>query len=299
MPSTIVIIAGATASGKSSIALCLAQKTGGVIINADSQQMYAELPILSARPTPAEESAAPHKLYGMLGANEACSAGKWLRLAQMEIDWALSMGTTTIVVGGTGLYIKALMQGIAAIPPIDETVRQQVMNDYEQMGKDAFMERLRAIDPAFFERLKVYDRQRLIRAHEVWLGTGKTLSWWQGREVKPPYPPQQIALYHVERPREELYARCNARFDAMLETGALEEVERFMQHSLDEQLPIMKTLGLRELSAHLRGELSLAEASEKAKQATRNYAKRQLTWVRNQFPAATPIHSASDIVTKS
>lgn len=261
--------------------------------------MYADLPLLSARPTPADEKAAPHKLYGVLNADEACSAGKWLRLAQMEIDWALSMGTPPIVVGGTGLYIKALMQGIAAIPPIDESVRQQVMNDYEQMGKEAFCNRLREIDPAFFERLKVYDRQRLIRAYEVWLGTGKTLSWWQGREVNPPYPPQQIALYHVDRPREELYARCNARFDAMLEEGALDEVHRFMQHELDDQLPIMKTLGLRELSAHLRGELSLDEASEKAKQATRNYAKRQLTWVRNQFPTATPIHSASDIVTKS
>jgi len=289
MSGEIIIITGATASGKSAIALSLAQKTGGVIINADSQQMYAELPVLSARPTKEDEALTPHKLYGCLNADEPCSAGKWLKLAQMEIDWALSMGTSPIIVGGTGLYIKALMEGIAEIPAIDPGVRAQATSDYEHMGKEAFCARLREIDPGFFERLKVYDPQRLIRAYEVWLGTGKTLTWWQEREVTPPYAADKIKLYHVDMPRETLYARCDARFDLMVAGGALSEAKYLMIQNIPEDAPILKTLGYRELAAYLRREITLPEAREKAQQATRNYAKRQLTWIRNQFPGAQPV----------
>ncbi len=273
---------GATASGKSAFAISLAEKTHAVIINADSQQVYSDLRILTARPTPEEEAKIPHKLYGTMAANEHCSAGVWLRYAKMEIDWARTQNITPIVVGGTGLYIKALTQGIAEIPDIDASVRAQAMSDYEQMGKEAFSERLRAIDPEFFERLKVYDRQRLVRAYEVWLGSGKTLSWWQNREVQPTYNADEIEITKIELPREEIYKRCDARFVQMIEAEAVEEVKQLMMLNLPDSLPIMKTIGVRELSAYLRGEMSLEQATELCQTATRQYAKRQMTWFRNQ-----------------
>ena len=273
---------GATASGKSAFALSLAEKISGVIINADSQQVYSDLRILTARPTPQEEARAPHKLYGTMAANENCSAGTWLRYAKMEIDWARSIGITPIVVGGTGLYIKSLTQGIAEIPDIDASVRAQAISDYEEMGKEAFSERLRAIDPVFFERLKVFDKQRLVRAYEVWLGSGKSLSWWHGRELQPTYNADEIEIIKIELPREEIYKRCNERFVQMLEAGALEEVKQLVMQNLPENLPIMKTIGVRELSNYLRGKISLEQAVELCQIATRQYAKRQMTWFRNQ-----------------
>ena len=278
----IKVIVGATASGKSAFALSLAEKTQAVIINADSQQVYSDLRILTARPTPQEETQVPHKLYGTMSANENCSAGVWLRYAKMEIDWARTQNITPIVVGGTGLYIKALTSGIAEIPDIDASVRAQAISDYEQMGKESFSERLRAIDPAFFERLKVYDRQRLVRAYEVWLGSGKTLSWWHEREVQPTYNADEIEITKIELPREEIYKRCNARFVQMIEAGAVEEVKQLMKLNLPDNLPIMKTIGVRELSAYLRGEISLEQSIELCQTATRQYAKRQMTWFRNQ-----------------
>lgn len=285
--SQINIIAGATATGKSAAAIRLAQKQPSVIINADSQQMFADLPILTARPTEAEMAGIPHKLYGILRANEQGSAGHWLRLAKMEIDWALAEGKTPIVVGGTGLYIKALMQGIAEIPAIPAEVTQQATNDFEQMGKDAFAARLREIDAGFFERLKVYDKQRLIRAYAVWLGSGKTLTHWQQQKVTPAYAPEQFSLNIIELPREELYARCDARFLQMIERGAVREVMELGSNGVVENphhptTPLLKIIGVTELTAYINGEISLDEAISKAQQATRNYAKRQVTWFKNQ-----------------
>lgn len=275
---------GPTASGKSSVALSLAQNRGGVIINADSQQMYRNLRVLTARPSEAEEARAPHKLYGLLEADEACSAGKWLRYAKMEIDWALSQKATPIVCGGTGLYIKALMEGISEIPAIDDSVRDQASQDYEVMGKDAFSARLKEVDPGFFERLKVYDKQRLIRAYAVWLGTGKSLSWWQSQPQHAPYPAEIFELHQMDISRERLYERCDARLNIMVGNGALEEVKTLLSLQLNPDLPIMKTLGVKEFGAHLRGEMTLEAAVTATQQATRNYAKRQLTWLRNQLP---------------
>ncbi|MBY0407342.1 MAG: tRNA (adenosine(37)-N6)-dimethylallyltransferase MiaA [Rickettsiales bacterium] len=289
MLSPITIITGPTASGKSAFALSLAQKTGGVIINADSQQLYRELRVLTARPSPEEEALAPHRLYGTLPAHTAASAGHWLNLARMEIDWARESGKPAIVAGGTGLYIGALLNGIATIPDITEDVRIQSENDYESMGKASFEERLKWVDPGFFERLAVTDRQRLVRAWAVWLGTGKPLTFWQNQTQTPPYSAENIRLYTVAIPRETLYARCNQRFDTMLQNGALEEVRGLLALNLPESLPAMKSVGVPELTAHLRGEITLEEAVEKATQATRNYAKRQLTWFRNQLPHATPL----------
>ena len=293
----IHIIAGPTASGKSERALALAERMGGVIINADSQQLFSDLPILTARPTREDEARAPHKLYGILSAHELPSMGKWLRQAKMEIDWARSNEQTPIVVGGTGLYIRALMQGMAEIPEIDPVVRAQVTSDYEAMGKAAFEVRLAEVDPGFFRRLQVYDRQRLLRAYEVWLGTGKCLSWWQEQGNKPPYSADDFDIEIIEIDREELYQRCDQRFDNMMEKGALEEVrglwgheemamvrnEAAYPHVPTSSYPLLKIIGVRELAAHLAGECSLEQAIDKAKQMTRNYAKRQLTWFRNQF----------------
>lgn len=297
MQKKILVLAGPTASGKSALALSIAQNSGGVIINADSQQMYRELRILTARPAPEEESRVPHKLYGAISASESCSAGLWLRLAKMEIDWALAEGKLPIAVGGTGLYLKALLHGIAEIPAIDAYVRTQAIQDYEAMGKEAFAARLREADPAFFARLKVYDRQRLIRAYEVWLGTGKPLSYWQNQEIQPAYPAEYFSLWKVDVPREALYQRCNERFIKMMAQGAVEEVKALLMLNLPAGAPAMKSLGVKELAACLRNTISLEEAIALAQQATRNYAKRQLTWFRHQLknarlvdPAAPPIN---------
>lgn len=289
MPTPIVILTGPTASGKSAHALSLAQSREGVIINADSQQLYRPLRILTARPSKEDEARAPHKLYGILNAHEPCSAGSWLRLARMEIDWARSQGRTPILTGGTGLYLKALMEGIADIPDIPESVRQQSENDYDSMGKDAFIDRLRHVDPQFFERLSVYDRQRLIRAYAVWLGSGKPLSYWQGLAPQAFYKPEEFEIYRTDIPRDQLYQNCNTRVEQMLKEGALEEVRGLMAQNLPENLPVMKSVGVREFSAYLKGEISLEDASAATRQATRNYAKRQLTWLRNQLPQAIPV----------
>lgn len=225
----------------------------------------------------------PHKLYGALGGHEACSAGLWLGLAKMEIDWALSQGVQPIIVGGTGLYLKALMQGIADIPAIAPEVRAQATGDYDIMGKDAFMARLREIDPGFFERLKVYDRQRLIRAYEVWLGSGKSLSWWQARIVIPPYESGRFQVHKIMPTREELYARCDARVLTMVEQGAVDEVKALLLQQFSLDLPIMKSLGVSEFTAYIRGDIALDQAISQTQQATRNYAKRQMTWLHNQL----------------
>ena len=279
----ILIVSGPTASGKSGLALSIAQKQNAVIINADSQQVYKELPILTARPTEAEQAGVPHRLYGFLPLSEPCSTGKWLTLARMEIDWALSQSLLPIVVGGTGLYIKALMQGIAHIPEIAPEVRTQAINDYDAMGKEAFSGRLKAVDPEFFQRLKVFDRQRLIRAYEVWLGSGKSLSWWHSRQLNPPYKSDYFEHHPIELPRDELYRRCDLRFCQMVEQGAVEEVRQLLASGFKAE--DTKIIGVAELSAYLRNEISLEQAITAAQQATRNYAKRQISWFRTQLKA--------------
>ena len=281
MRQKILILTGPTASGKSALALSIAEKAGGVIINADSQQMVRELPVLTARPTPEEEARVPHRLYATISVSENCSAGKWLNMARMEIDWALAQGALPIVTGGTGLYLKALMQGISDIPDVAPDIRAQAVNDYEHMGKEAFSSRLRDVDPQFFTRLKAYDRQRLTRAWEVWLATGKPLSFWQQQGTKAPYPAACFTVWQADLPRDMLYARCDERFTKMVENGAIEEVKGIQGYGIQENMA--KVIGVPELSAYLRGETSLEEAVRHAQQATRNYAKRQLTWFRNQL----------------
>jgi tRNA dimethylallyltransferase len=285
MTPPIHLVIGATASGKSAAALALAREHNGVIINADSQQLYSDLRILTARPSALEEAEVPHRLYGIVSGAEAASVGLWLKQAKMEIDWAHAEGLTPMVTGGTGMYVSALIAGMAEIPDVPEAVRAQAEGDMKAMGKPAFFERLQAVDAASAEKIGAHNTQRLVRAYSVWLATGKPLSYWQAQGNKPFYPRESFAIHHIELPREELYARCDARFDAMVQAGAMEEV-RALQQNYGAQIPqaLLKIIGVRELLDVLEGNASFADASARAKQATRNYAKRQLTWFRNQLP---------------
>lgn len=279
----INIICGATASGKSAQALELARANNGVIINADSQQLYQDLRIITARPSVEEEAAVPHKLYGTLAGSEPSDVAKWLKFARMEIDWAQIQGLTPYVVGGTGMYIGALMRGIANIPDVPLAVRNQAEKDLEHMGNQEFHERLAAVDPDCAVKIALNDRQRMLRAYSVWLGTAKTLTYWQQQEQKHFYKPNDFNIIHVEMPRDALYARCNKRVETMLECGAIEEVRALLALGYPDNLPIMRVIGVPELTAHINGEASLEDATTQMQQATRNYAKRQMTWFRNQL----------------
>ncbi len=278
----IVVIAGPTASGKSALALGLARRLGGVVINADSMQVYRELRILTARPTAPEEAAVPHRLYGILPAAEPCSAARWLELARAEIAGARSAGRVPIVTGGTGLYLRTLDRGIADIPEIPAGTRRALAERLEAEGLAALRARLSLLDPVTAARLEPNDRQRTLRALEVWEATGRPLSAWQADGRRGDEAP--IAWIWLDPPRADLHARAAARFAAMVRDGALEEVRAFLALGLDPALPAMKALGVPELGRHLTGELGLEAAIERAVTATRQYIKRQTTWFRHQLP---------------
>lgn len=272
-----LLIAGPTASGKSALALEKAARLNGVIINADALQVYQPLRILSARPSPEEEALAPHRLYGHVAADEPCSVAAWAAEARREMDTAWEQGMLPIVTGGTGLYFRALEQGLAPVPKIPEEVRAR----WRSFAGDLHAE-LTARDPAMAAKLSPTDRQRLSRALEVVDATGRSLRDWQ-REGQDMAPLAGVAVERIflDLPRDELYARAERRFDAMLAAGALEEARPLI--GLDPMLPAMKAIGLPELIAHLNGEVTLEEAATRAKTATRNFIKRQLTWWRGQM----------------
>lgn len=285
----VLVIGGPTATGKSALAVALAEQLGGEVINADSMQVYRDLPILTAQPDAATQARVPHRLYGVLDLDERCSAGRWLTMATAAIDRARAAGRLPIVVGGSGLYLRALMGGLADIPDIPAEVRARLAAQLEAIGAPAFHGELARRDPEMAARLQPGDRQRLIRAAEVLEATGRSLADWQ-RDAKPALPgrpPMTFRTVLVAPPREALYAACNARFLAMLEQGALEEVRRLATRSagLDPSLPGLKALGLPALLAYGRGELPLDEAIRQAQSATRHYAKRQVTWFSRQFVA--------------
>lgn len=281
---TLHLIGGPTASGKTALALHLAREENGTIINADAMQIYAGLPLLTAQPTQAEKEEIPHELFEILDPSEKSSAGRWLALAQVVLDRAVQAGRTPIIVGGTGLYFRALLGGLAEIPPVPEHVRNATAALYDEKGHDAFRAALTKIDPESAAKIKPNDRQRLIRAFEVASHTGQTLGAWQKQGQESGIIEQAFTIKrHLLLPeRAALYAACDARFLNMVKKGALNEVRALMALNLSPDLPAMKILGVRELAAHLRGEMLLEEAITKAQQFTRNYAKRQLTWFRNQ-----------------
>lgn len=283
MIEAVLVIAGPTASGKSALALDLARRLDGVVINADSLQVYRELEILTARPGPAALAAAPHRLYGVLGADQRCSVGYWLELAQGEIRAALATGRTPIVVGGTGLYLQALTHGLAPVPRIPQAARQAVAARLTGAGLAELYRELAERDPAMAARLRPSDPQRIVRALEVLDATGRSLAAWQQAATVPPEFGVPLAGCILELPRAELYRRCDARFGAMLAAGALREAAALAALGLSPGLPATRALGLRPLQCHLAGTASLAEAVATAQQETRRYAKRQLTWFRKRM----------------
>jgi tRNA dimethylallyltransferase len=279
-----VLIAGPTASGKSALALQLAQKSGGVIINADSMQVYRDLRVITARPTEAEEAKVAHWLYGHVDATINFSAGAWVIDAAKALDEARAKKRVPIFVGGTGLYFKALTRGLSAIPPIAGEIRERVRARLEQDGVEALHAQLARCDPVSAERLKPRDRTRVARALEVVEATGRSIADWHREGLPPLLPPGSFHALFLNPEREALYARIDARFDAMLKDGALAEVERLAARRLDPLLPAMKAHGVPALIRHLNGEIALSEAAEISRADTRHYAKRQFTWFRHQLP---------------
>lgn len=279
-----VLIAGPTASGKSALALELALSAGGAIINADSMQVYRDLRIITARPTPADEALVPHHLYGHVDAAVNFSAGAWVSDAAKALEAAQAEGRLPIFIGGTGLYFKALTAGLSVVPPIPAEVREDVRARLERNGVEALHAELAVRDPRAAERLNLRDRTRIARALEVIEATGRSLLDWHQEGQPPLLPKDSFRAVFLAPERDELYARIDARFDAMLGAGALDEVERLAARHLDPLLPAMKAHGVPALIRHLRGELSLEDAAAIGRADTRHYAKRQFTWFRHQLP---------------
>ncbi|MCB1721339.1 MAG: tRNA (adenosine(37)-N6)-dimethylallyltransferase MiaA [Rhodospirillales bacterium] len=283
----IHIVAGPTASGKSAKAMELAEKHGGVIINCDSQQIYDSLPILSAQPSDEDKAKVPHRLYAALHPNDVCSAGNYRELAEPIIEETLAASQTPIICGGTGLYIKALIEGLSPMPDIPEDVRAAVVAKYENFGAEKFYAELKTRDPEIAARFHVNHKARIIRAMEVLEATGKSLAKWQKEDRLVPPAHWRFEIHKILPEREELYRRCNERFKWMVKNGALEEVKKFdarlRSGEVKDGVPLCKALGFKELRAYLNGEISKDEAIEKAQGITRRYAKRQITWFRNQL----------------
>ncbi len=281
--TSVLIVTGPTAGGKSGLALELAERLGGWIINADSMQVYRDLRVLTARPDAADEARAPHRLFGVLGAEERCSVGRWLDMAVAEIGAARAANCLPILVGGTGMYLKALTQGLAPVPDVPAAVTAEATALYDTLGGVAFAAVLAEHDPGAAGALPPGDRQRLIRAYAVVQATGRTLADWQNEAPTGPAVAGQFTTILVLPPRDALYAACDARFTAMLDAGAMDEVRALLARGLDPSLPALRAVGVRELGAVIEGEMTLDQAADKVRQATRNYAKRQLTWFRHQL----------------
>lgn len=279
----VVLIAGPTASGKSKIAVELANAIGGAIVNADSMQVYQELHILTARPSAEDEMKAPHHLYGTVPASEAYSVGRWIADVTPIIHQLRAKGVVPIIVGGTGLYFRALTDGLAEMPEIPEEVRSEVRALYQDLGAEQFHAKLAAADPAAAQQIGVSDSQRMIRAYEVLETSGRSIVDWQGDSGSIGGLSAPMVRFALSPAREDVYARTEARLGQMIGEGALDEVADLLALKLDPALPAMKALGVPDFIRHLEGEITLDEALELARTATRRYAKRQMTWIRNQM----------------
>ncbi len=300
MPNkTIHIIGGPTASGKSSHALALAEKHDGVIINADSMQIYDGLPTLTAQPPKQDKQACPHLLYGALHPNESCSAGNYREMVEPVIKDVLAQGKTPIIVGGSGLYIRALTDGLSPIPDIPNDIRNAANAKQAELGNPAFYEALKLRDPIMADRLHADHTARLIRAWEVLEATGQSLAEWQEMPRLAPPADWIFEVTLVMPPRETLYDRCNKRFLWMLDNGALEELEEFNQAKkngeISEKSLLSNALGVKPLTAYLRGDLDKETAIERGQGETRRYAKRQVTWFRHQIKSNKNIANITTI----
>jgi tRNA dimethylallyltransferase len=280
----VALIAGPTASGKSALALRVAETTGGAVINADSAQVYRELPILSAAPGAEDRARAEHLLYGVLDGAEACSAADWAELAKVEIARLHAVNRLPVLVGGTGLYLRTLLDGIAPIPEIDPQIRAEV----RAAGVAENLAALAPLDPVAAATLNPGDTTRIARALEVVWSTGKSLGVWQEQREGGIGDMIDLRALVLTPPRPWLYERCDRRFQQMVERGALNEVEALLARGLNPDLPVMRAIGVAELGAHLKGDLTLEEAVAAGTQATRRYAKRQYTWFAHQPPPEWP-----------
>jgi tRNA dimethylallyltransferase len=280
----VALIAGPTASGKSALALALAERTGGVIVNADSAQLYRDLKVLSAAPSSEDLQRAEHRLYGVVDGAVPCSAADWAAMARMEIEEVHAHDRMAILVGGTGLYLPTLLNGIAPIPAIDPDVRGKVRAATVEANRAQLAER----DPKAAARLNPADTMRIARALEVVLSTGRTLADWQQQREGGIGGSVTLRPLVLLPPRDWLYARCDARFACMIERGAIEEVEILLMRRLDPKLPVMRAIGVREIAACLNGEIDRAQMLIRGQHATRNYAKRQYTWFARQPPPEWP-----------
>ena len=278
-----MLIAGPTASGKSALALDLAERLGGVIINADSMQVYRDLRIITARPKPEDEARVPHRLYGHTDAAENYSVGRWFGDVKAALAEAVAQRRLPILVGGTGLYFKALTTGLAAVPPIPADIRTDVRSRLQRDGAPALHHELVRLDPETAQRVMINDRSRISRALEVVVATGRPLSDWHREGLPPLINSEGATKLFITCERKELVRRIEARFDMMLKAGALEEVRLLDERKLDPTLPATKAHGVPWLRRHLNGEISLDEAAAGSVMDTRRYAKRQLTWFRNQM----------------
>jgi tRNA dimethylallyltransferase len=282
--SKALIIAGPTASGKSALALALAERFNGTVINTDSMQVYRDLRIITARPTPEEEARVPHRLYGHVDAAVNFSAGSWVSDAAAVLAEARAQNRLPIFVGGSGLYFKALTRGLSAVPPIPDDIRESVRARLARDGVEALHAELARRDPLSAERLKPRDRTRIARALEVVEATGRSLTDWHREGLPPLLPRSAFGALFLSPERDELYARIDARFDTMLKAGALDEVAALAARKLDPLLPAMKAHGVPALVHHIRGDIPLDAAATIGRADTRHYAKRQFTWFRHQLP---------------
>ena len=277
-----IIISGPTASGKSSLALQMADYGDIAIINADALQVYKGLPILSSQPNAQDQKIAPHFLYSYFKAEQSCSVGLWLELVKSTIEEVWQQNKIPLIVGGSGMYISKLIDGISEIPAIDEAIKIEVGELYKNLSHEEFIKNLVLLGEDF-DKLKNLDKQRLTRAYEVIKQTKKSIFWWQNQPTKKIFDSQIFTHINLNPPREQLYKNCNSRFEIMLKSGVLEEVKALISKGLQDNSQITKTLGFLEIKDFLQEKIKRENMIEIASQKTRNYAKRQLTWFRHQF----------------